>query len=235
MKPVAILRHARTEGPGYFAEYLERCNVPWQLLKIDEGQLVPGTAGQFSGVGLMGGPMSVNDDLPWIATVLQLIRSAVDRDVPVIGHCLGGQLLSKALGGTVSRTPVKEIGWGAVAVQPGADAQRWLGDVEAFDSFHWHGETFTIPSMAKRLLTNGWCENQAFVVGPHIGMQCHVEMTEGLVKTWLTSGGQEIEQSRDSPAVQEPDEIVRDLHPRLEKLHGIADRIYNHWVKALKG
>jgi len=133
MKPVAIFRHAPTEGPGYFATVLERHQVPWRLIKVDAGEAVPADPRAFSGLVFMGGPMSVNDDLPWIAAVLRLIRSGVDADVPVLGHCLGGQLMSAALGGTVSRNPVKEIGWGEVVVADTPQAQQWLGHSQVTD------------------------------------------------------------------------------------------------------
>src|SRR5579859_953361 len=116
MKPVAIFRSARTEGPGYFATYLERRSISWRVVALDENEAVPRNAGEFAGLCFMGGPMSVNDPWPWIAPVLELIRSAVRHDVPVIGHCLGGQLMSKAFGGSVGANPAKEIGWGQVQV-----------------------------------------------------------------------------------------------------------------------
>jgi GMP synthase-like glutamine amidotransferase len=233
MNPIAIFRHARTEGPGYFANYLDRRNLPWRLIALDEGASVPENANDFSGLAFMGGPMSVNDDLPWIASVLRLIGDAVGHGVPVIGHCLGGQLMSKALGGVVSPNPVKEIGWGAVQVEPGPVSELWLGDTEGFESFHWHGESFSLPPGATRLLSNQWCRNQAFVIGPHIGMQCHVEMTEELVCTWVRSGAAEIADSRDSPAVQAPGEIQRDLPSRIRALQRVADRIYDRWSQGL--
>ena len=93
MKPVAIFRHARSEGPGYFATFLDENNIPWRLLAIDEGEPVPQDAQAFSGLVFMGGPMSVNDDLPWIPPVLALIRQAAATGIPVLGHCLGGQLM----------------------------------------------------------------------------------------------------------------------------------------------
>ena len=127
MKPVAIFRHAPTEGPGYFATYLERRGIPWREIKIDEDEPVPENPREFSGLVFMGGPMSVNDDLPWIAPVLQLIRASVDANVPVLGHCLGGQLMAKALGGEVTRNPVKEIGWGRVDVLDSPAAIEWFG------------------------------------------------------------------------------------------------------------
>src|SRR6185503_3931735 len=105
MKPVAIFRSAPTEGPGYFATYLERRSIPWKLVALDKGEAVPRDARRFSGLVFMGGPMSVNDDLPWIIPALELVRDAVRKDVPVLGHCLGGQLMSKAFGGTVRANP----------------------------------------------------------------------------------------------------------------------------------
>src|SRR5687767_8430164 len=86
MKPVAIFRTARSEGPGYFASYLERRGIAWQLVALDEGGPVPRDPRHFSGLVFMGGAMSVNDDLPWIAQVLELIREAVRTDLPVLGQ-----------------------------------------------------------------------------------------------------------------------------------------------------
>ena len=234
MRPVLIFRHARTEGPGYFGSYLDARKQPWQLVRLDEGESVPESVVPFAGLAFMGGPMSVNDDLPWIAPALRLIRQAVEQDVPVIGHCLGGQLMAKALGGTVSRNPVKEIGWGQVEVLPGGEARHWLGDRTAFEGFHWHGERFTVPPGAKGLLRSRWCESQGFVLGPHLALQCHVEMTKPLVRSWLRGGAREIAESRDSPGVQDPDEIGRDLVARLESLHRVADRLYEVWGAGLK-
>src|SRR3954469_16207845 len=120
MKPVAIFRTARSEGPGYFATYLERRSIPSQTIAIDEGAALPRDAARFSGLCFMGGAMSVNDDLPWIPLALEMIRDAVRKDVPVIGHCLGGQLMSRAFGGAVKANAVKEIGWGTVRVSDNA-------------------------------------------------------------------------------------------------------------------
>jgi GMP synthase-like glutamine amidotransferase len=233
MKPVAIFRASPTEGPGYFATYLERRGIPWQVIALDAGERVPRDARKYSGLVFMGGPMSVNDELSWVAPALELARDAVRKDVPLLGHCLGGQLISKALGGKVAAAPVKEIGWGEVRVADNEVAREWLGDVQTFLSFHWHGETFTIPPGATRVMENPHCANQGFALGKHFGMQCHVEMTEELVESWLASGAEEIAASRKSPAVQEPDEITRELAPRLTALHEVANRIYDRWTEGL--
>jgi len=129
MKPVGIFRTSSTEGPGYFATYLERRSIPWQLVALDEGGAVPRDARIFSGLAVMGGPMSANDDLPWIAPLLELLRNAVRQDVPVIGHCLGGQLMSRAFGGAVKVNPVREIGLanGLVDNKVAAIDDTWSG------------------------------------------------------------------------------------------------------------
>jgi GMP synthase-like glutamine amidotransferase len=233
MKPIAIFRHVRGEGPGYFATYLERHSIAFRLIAIDAGDAVPRDARKFAGLVFMGGPMSVNDDLPWIGQSLELIRDAVRADVPLLGHCLGGQLMAKALGGKVGANPRKEIGWGQVRVEDNEVARAWLGELPAFESFHWHGETFSIPPGGTRVLSNEHCANQGFAIGKHLGLQCHVEMTEDMVRLWCQNGRAEIEASSSSPAVQAPPEMLRDLEARLDALHKVADRIYDRWREGL--
>jgi GMP synthase-like glutamine amidotransferase len=233
MKPVAIFRHVRSEGPAYFATYLERRAIAWKLIALDEGKKVPKDAREFSGLVFMGGPMSVNDSLPWVAPALELVRDAVRKDVPTLGHCLGGQLIAKALGGEVTMARVKEIGWGEVQVADNSVAREWFGELAAFDAFHWHGETFSIPPGATRVLGNAHCANQAFATGKHFGMQCHVEMTEELVRAWVRGGSREIAAAAKSPGVQKLEAIERRLAQRVEALHKVADRIYQRWCEGL--
>src|SRR5688572_3399180 len=192
MKPVAIFRHSITEGPAYFATVLDQKRIPWHLIKTDQGDSVPTDCTVYAGLAFMGGPMSVNDDLPWIAPVLDLIRDAVRADVPVIGHCLGGQLMAKALGGVVTSNPVKEIGWGRLDILQTNEGQHWFGNGASFESFHWHGETFSLPPGAVRLAVSEYCSNQMFAIGKHLGMQCHVEMTSALIADWCKDWHNEV-------------------------------------------
>ena len=230
-KPVAIFRHSPGEGPGYFATFLDRHSIPWVLVKVDEGEPIPASGADFSGLCFMGGPMSVNDDLAWIPPVLALIRDAVGAGVPTIGHCLGGQLMSKALGGRVTRNPVKEIGWGTVGVAA-PEARDWLGDVRSFDAFHWHGETFSIPAGATRILSSAHCDNQAFVIGPHLAMQCHVEMTEAMIRLWSRHWA--AEKAPPGPSVQTPEEMAAEAAERISAMRLMADRLYGRWIEGLK-
>ncbi|MDX1375764.1 MAG: type 1 glutamine amidotransferase [Burkholderiales bacterium] len=233
MKPVAIFRHVRSEGPGYFATVLERRSIPHCMIAVDAAEPVPRAAREFSGLVFMGGPMSVNDDLPWLAPSFALARDAVRHDVPLLGHCLGAQLIAKALGAEVRRNAVKEIGWGAVAVSDNALAREWFDARSGFIAFHWHGETFGLPRGATRVLENAHCANQAFVLGKHLGLQCHLEMTAELVRLWARVGGAEIDAAAASPAVQSADAMQLDLEARCAALHAVADRIYARWLEGL--
>jgi len=223
MLPVAIFRHAPVEGPGYFAIFLEQHGIPWRLIAIDAGESVPPAVDGFSGLCFMGGPMSVNDPLPWIESVCALIRDAVARNVPVIGHCLGGQLMSKALGGEVTRNPVREIGWGVTGGEDNAVARHWLGSFAGNPCtvFHWHGETFSIPPGATRLLASTHCANQMFALGTHLAMQCHVEMTpEMLVQT-------------NRPSVQSPEMMLQEIPERLPEMRLLSEQLYTVWIQGL--
>ena len=234
MKPILICRHALTEGPGFLATFLDERRIPWQLVKIDAGEPVPGSIESFSGIALMGGPMSVNDDLPWIANVVSRIRDAIGLDIPVLGHCLGGQLISKALGAEVSRNPVKEIGWGDVSRSNNDESERWFGKTKILQAFHWHGETFALPEGAVHLLSSEYCRNQAYSIGKHLAMQCHIEMTAEMVRSWCEIGTDEIHEASTSPGVQQPAEILQDLDAKVSALQMVARGVYEKWVAGLK-
>ena len=236
MKPVGVFRFSDTEGPGHFATYLDANRVPWTLVKLDQGEPVPASSEAFSGLAFMGGPMSANDELPWTQPVLRLMRDAVARDVPVIGHCLGGQLFARALGGEVRRNPVKEIGWNPVRVEDSPAARRWFGpDLAGFTTFQWHGDTFSIPPGGERILTGPHCANQAYVVGDrHLGLQCHVEMTPEMIASWLESGAGELRDNLASPAVQDAGTISREQAENLPRLSATAERLYARWIEKLR-
>ena len=153
MKPVLVIKHSKTEGAGFFGTFLDQKNIPWCMIDIDEGDVLPHDISAYSGLVMMGGTMSVNDNLPWIAQELALIRQAMAMSLPVLGHCLGGQLISKALGAKVGANPYKELGWGNVQAIAIEEAMHLFGTTE-FESFHWHGETFALPDDAKHLLSS---------------------------------------------------------------------------------
>ena len=234
MRPVAILRFSPTEGPAHFAEWLDAQGIRWEIVPIDTGASVPPDSRAFAGVGLMGGPMSVNDPLPWIESVAAFLRDAVGHDVPVIGHCLGGQLLAHALGARVFRAPTPEIGWLGVDACDRAARVDWFGGREHFTAFQWHYDAFGLPAGATRVLANAFHPNQAYVVGDlHIGFQCHVEMTRDLVETWCRTGADELP-ATSSPSRQSRSDILNEVDDRVAALNGIADGIYARWARNLR-
>ena len=233
MQEILIFRHAPHEGPGYLADFLGRHRRPWRLIRIDRNDPIPSSIDGVSGLVFMGGPMSVNDPLPWIPPVLKLIREAVSADVPVLGHCLGGQLISKALGGAVTKNPVKEIGWLPVTRVEGTVANSWLDGLPGeFEVFHWHGETFSIPPGATRILASSDCANQAFVIGKTLAFQCHVEMTGEMVREWARLGADDLAPL--CATVQNPQAMTAELDRRVERLRGIADKFYGRWIQGLR-
>lgn len=233
MKPVVVFRHAQCEGAGYLGIFLDEHAIPWHEVRIDLEETIPSSAVPYSGLVFMGGPMSVNDDLPWIAQATKLISKAIDTDVPVLGHCLGGQLMSKSLGAEVTKNAVDEIGWGHVQVHDSEAAKQWFGLTREFLGFHWHSETFALPEGATRLLSSQHCLNQAYAFGKHLAMQCHVEMTGDLVEKWYKCWQSDVEASMTSPAVQSEDEVLENLSEKIHGLNQQAHYLYGQWIKGL--
>ncbi|MBL78767.1 MAG: glutamine amidotransferase [Nitrosomonadaceae bacterium] len=232
MKPIAVFRLYKIEGPGYLATLFDSQSIPWKLIKLDKGEGLPQNLKDYSGLVFMGGPMSANDNLPVISGAFGLIRQAIRYNIPVMGHCLGGQMLSKALGGKVYSSPVKEMGWGTVTVASSIIASEWFDNLYNFEAFHWHGEYFTLPEDAHRILSSKYCNNQAFISGPHIGMQCHLEVTENMIRAWYETGADEIANSL-GPGVQSLEVVQKNLAERVSNINKVARYLYLKWVSQL--
>ena len=232
MGEILIFQFAPHEGPGHLADYLRGREVRHRLVRIDRNQPLPSGLESISGLVFMGGSMSVNDPLPWLAPLMDLIRRGRDADLPMLGHCLGGQLISKALGGVVSRNPVKEIGWLPVERVDKGAADQWLAGLPGeFEVFHWHGEVFSIPAGATRILASGACANQAFVIGNTLALQCHVEMTAAMVRDWAALEPQAIATATSS--IQTREQMSERLDERVRILQHHADLIYSRWLQPL--
>ena len=234
MRPVAVIRFSPSEGPGRFGDWLAASRRPSRLVALDRGEPVPDDPEAFAGIGMMGGPMGANDETPWRDPLAALVRRAVDAKVPLIGHCLGGQVMSRALGGTVTRAPVTEIGWLDVDATDDDAAAEWFGGRARMNVFQWHYDAFTIPPGAKRVLTGTHHANQGYVLDDrHVGFQCHVEMTRELVTTWCDMAPGELPPSSRG-ARQSRTDIVRDLDARVSALNALADGIYARWSRHLR-
>jgi GMP synthase-like glutamine amidotransferase len=171
-----LVQHVAFEGPGAIA------------LRMDRGDLLPLPAvfAEVAGLVVMGGPMSVHDDLAWLAEERALLRRAVEAGLPVLGVCLGAQQLAAALGAPVLEGPAPEYGVGEVHLTTAAISDPVLGPAPTpLPCVHWHGDTFGLPEGAVRLAGNAAYENQAFRFGDRAyGLQFHVEVTASLVAHW---------------------------------------------------
>ena len=245
MKPIAIVQHEADVGPGNFEQHLRLRGLSYELIRVHAGEAMPDSAAPYAALCSLGGSMSVNDDLPWIAEEIALMRDADARLVPVLGHCLGGQLLARAFDAAVTRAPHLELGWAPVAVDDETLARDWFGtDVADVELFQWHGDAFELPQGARRVLTGPWCANQAFVIErpgySHVGMQFHIEMTPDLVRTWAAdpAAAREAEAERrrtGGPAVQSPEAMVDDVEQRAARMYRVATRLYDRWLRGVRG
>ena len=177
--------------------------------------------------------MSVNDPLSWIEKEVELIRQAVTKGVPVMGICLGGQLMAKALGGEVTKGNSLEAGWHAVEVVEAEAGPDWVSGLPStFTVFHWHGDTFSIPEGASLILRSQCCDHQAFVLGDHLAMQFHLEMTEDMVKEWTDLYKGDLENPSD--CVQSAEQMTNGLDEKIADLHKAADILLGEWLKRVK-
>lgn len=173
-----VLQHVLFEGPAAIRSWANNNSHSIERLFTPEATEFP-ALDSFDCLIIMGGPMSVNDDLPWINAELDFIQQCIGRQHYVIGICLGAQLIAKAMGAAVLQNPVREIGWLPVTTnsQPKVTS-HWANDLlpNSFTPLHWHGDTFTLPEQAQLLLSSQGCTNQAFSLNDRVlGLQFHLE------------------------------------------------------------
>jgi GMP synthase-like glutamine amidotransferase len=174
--------------------------------------------------------MSVNDEaaLPWLRAEKRFIRAAVARGTPVLGVCLGSQLIASALGARVYPNAQKEIGWFPLeAVRAEGEAFRFP---ERFPSFHWHGETFDLPPGAVHLARSAACANQAFQVGRRtLALQFHLEVTPEAVRAFINNSGDEL---KPGPYIQSAEEIASAANCLYDEINGLMGRVLNYLTEA---
>ena len=180
------LQHVPFEGLGSIEEWLRVVRADVKATRFWESRVLPDPDG-IDLLVIMGGPMSVNDEseLPWLVEEKQFIRQVIQAGRPVLGICLGAQLIASAMGACVYPNTEKEIGWFPVTVNPLPDPSVFRFP-SAMNVFHWHGETFDLPLGAVRLARSDGCDNQAFQCGRSvIGLQFHLEITPENVRQLL--------------------------------------------------
>ena len=230
MAKVYVLQHHPVENLGTIAEALEGAALAWQYIRIHEGHPVPREMKGAGGLIVMGGPMAVYqaDQYPFLRDEMQLIERAVTEELPVLGVCLGAQIVAAAMGAKVTRNPAgKEIGWYPVTLSDAALEDRlWRGVAPTITPFHWHGDIFELPAGAVSLASSEKTPCQAFRYGNSVyALQFHIEVTPESVTAMAAEWPRELEKEK----ISATDMIGATADHALE-LELLSDTIFGRWA-----
>lgn len=210
---MVVIQHEPGEGVGTLAPLTRDA----RLVRTFAGDPVPAEA---DALVVLGGGMSANDPLPHLRDEIALLRRCVEQGRPVLGICLGSQLLAATLGGTVFRAPQKEIGF--YRVQTEAE----LFGTASFVAFHWHGDAFTLPPGAVPLASSTLTPLQAFRFGARaVGLQFHLEIDEAVLQAMIASGGDELRETG-----VDADLLTAQARRELPRLREIAASVFSRWA-----
>jgi len=229
---IYCLYQCAEEGAGLIADMMSTMEIPFREIRLFKGEPLPSLSDPVDGLVIMGGPMGVDDTKahPFLKEELWLLERALTKKIPVLGVCLGAQLLAKALGERVYPNSRHELGWLPVHLTPEAKTDPvFRGVPKSFYVFQWHFDTFDLPKGAVHLAKSRLCKNQAFRVGESYGLQFHLEMTPSNVRTFTSSPQGQI---RLSSAGIKP-AVLNDQTPRYwDTLHPISNKILFQFFKS---
>jgi GMP synthase (glutamine-hydrolysing) len=222
MRLLAI-RHVPFEHLGLIAPALEAAGIHFDYIDLFRQPEATVPLEAAAGLIFMGGPMSANDDVPFVRRELRLIEAGLAAGKPMLGVCLGAQLIAKALGAPVYRNPVKEIGWAPIHWTEAAGSDRLFSQLNGPEQiFHWHGETFDLPNGATWLAYTDACRHQAFRFGSDVyGLQFHLEVTPEMIDEWCRAD----ENCGDVRELSRP----IDPHAHAGRLRELADLVFSRW------
>jgi GMP synthase-like glutamine amidotransferase len=226
---VLAFRHVPFEHLGLIGDALERCGVAYDYADPFRDETPAEAAAEYDGLISMGGPMSANDGLPGLRREMRAIEAAAARGKPVLGVCLGAQLIARALGARVYRNPVKEIGWFEMSFTGAARRDPLFRNIPGPETvFHWHGETFDLPPGAELLASSRACHHQAFRAGRTVwGVQFHLEVTPDMIEDWCRQDAN----CGDMREIPEP----IDARAHAGRLGDLAATVFDRWCALLPG
>lgn len=221
MSEVLVVQNTRVEGSGYLGELLSNDGFVITSVNAKHEKL---PEKRYSLVVILGAPESANDDLAYLQAEQKLIKKTVDDNVPLIGICLGSQLIAKTFGGKVYRGPKKEIGFYHDLVIDN-NSKLFSGFTNPFTVFHWHGDTFDLPEKATRLVHSTNYPNQAFQIGSAVGLQFHLEVNAEMVNLWLDKTQEKLQQI---PYI-DPQKIRSDIDENISIVKNNMNNFYNNF------
>ena len=235
MAKIYVLQHHPVENLGNIADALEGAALAWQYVHVNDGQSVPANMKGAGGLVVLGGTMSVyqTERYPWLREEMRLIEDAVKSNLPVLGVCLGAQILAAALGAKVDRNPNgKEIGWHSIRMSDSAKDDRLTRGLPAtMTPFHWHGDIFELPPGAVSLASSDKTPCQAFRHGDKAyGFQFHFEVTQDGVAAMAEAFAKEL--VRENIAA---DQMIAQAANYLPKLEAISDTVFSRWASPIQG
>jgi GMP synthase (glutamine-hydrolysing) len=229
MTKVWVLQHAHCETLGRIEDALELTGIAAEVVCPFKGQSVPKTMHDAAGLIVMGGPMGVYEHprFPFLLDEMCLIEDAVREEIPVLGICLGSQLLARTLGAAVRKGKQREIGWFPVRLLESARVDKLWADVDnPFTAYHWHGDICDLPQGATVLASSDQTECQAFCYGHNAyGFLFHLEVTERIVQEMVEAFADELKEARIDGR-----EVIRKAREHLPGLHRIGDVVFRRWA-----
>jgi GMP synthase-like glutamine amidotransferase len=221
MSDVLLVQNTRIEGSGYLGDLLK--NDGFDITSVNaKNEELPKK--DFSLVVILGAPESANDDLPYLLAEQQLIKDCVEKNIPVLGICLGSQLIAKTFGAKIYRGPKKEIGF-YNDLKIFNDSTLFSGFKNPFTVFHWHADTFDLPENAIRLVSSEHYPNQAFQYKSAVGLQFHLEVNEDMVNLWLDNTEEKLQKILDI----DPQKIRSEINENISNVKSNMQNFYNNF------
>ena len=221
MSDVLLVQNTRIEGSGYLGELLQKDGFEITSVNAKHEKLPDK---DFSLVVILGAPESANDDLPYLQAEQQLIKKSVEKNIPVLGICLGSQLIAKTFGAKVYRGPKTEIGF-YNDLKINTDSKFFSNFKNPFTVFHWHADTFDLPEDAIRLASSEHYPNQAFQYKSAIGLQFHLEVNEEMVNLWLDNTEEKLKKIPDI----DPQKIRSEIIENISTVKSNMNNFYNNF------
>lgn len=232
VRKVKVIQHIACETLGIIAPVLEKAGIAYQYIQPFAGGSVPKSLFEDDGLIIMGGPMGVGEEkqFPYLLDEMLLIENTVSKGKPVLGICLGSQLIATVLGVKVSKGHQKEIGWHKVRLTDFASTDMLLSNISCkFQALHWHGDVFDLPREATPLAFSERTANQAFRYGQNIyGILFHMEVTRQQIAKMVTTFKDEL-----CEAGIDGETILEETSNYIAKLHEIGDCVFQRWTSLI--